>query len=109
MAVKLTLAASIVALAAVGSIPTEVAAFDNESDTVRVTRELDRHRADRARTLERRDRARESALSRQRERRDARREADIQRRSRLTAEPSNRLTDRLYFRPEPLGKAARPR
>ncbi len=108
MTAKPALTAAVLSLLIAGAVPPSSGRAE-ESDTARVTRELDRYRQDKARVLLRRDQARDSALTRQRSRGDARRRADSLRRDRLSAEPSNRLTDRLYLRPEPLGTAARPR
>lgn len=80
-----------------------------ESDTVRVTRERDAYRAQREKTLVRRDQAREASRERLRARSAARRQADVERRARILAVPTNRLSDRLIVRPKPLGKASRPR
>ena len=98
-----------IAVLTLGLLAPAALARDQESDTVRVTRDRDQFRAKRERTLLQRDNARDSALARQRARSESRRQADSERRSRLTAEPTNRLSDRLYFRPKPLGTSSRPR
>ena len=54
-------------------------AGDQESDTLRVTRDRDQFRAKRERTLLQRDRARDSALTRQKARSESRRRADAER------------------------------
>lgn len=81
------------------------AAEAGESDTVRVTRQLDAARAERAATLERREQARARNSARQDARREARIRADIARRDRTRASPQNRLTGRLYPRLERLGRS----
>jgi len=80
-----------------------------ESDTVRVMRELEQTRAERTALRERVERLRESSLSRQRSRAEARAEADAERSLRRRDFPEDRTTPKYRLRIEPLGVAGRPR